>query len=128
MLTQSSRVVSQSFFLVRIAKYTADADLPSYITAFGFSGLPMILFVVFDGILLIGMIWLGWRRFRSAIPVAGFCSAAISAACHPPATDIDAAVKPVMWGVVQVAGDDEPGHCSFTSLEVSTPEVGKVYY
>lgn len=34
----------------------------------------------------------------NGIPLAGSCSAAISAACHPPAGDDRASRKAVMWG------------------------------
>ena len=59
--------------------------------------------------------------FRSSMPVAGNCSWAIAAACHPPADDTDAAVLPVKWGDVGknagVAGNmwTAVGHCCFTS-------------
>ncbi|PLN85485.1 hypothetical protein BDW42DRAFT_202356 [Aspergillus taichungensis] len=58
------------------------------------------------------------------MPLALNCSAAISAACHPPESDTDAAEKPVMWGEVQrensTGGDGhEPyRYCSFSSQAV----------
>ena len=57
--------------------------------------------------------------------LAGSCSAAISAACYRPEEDVDAAIKPVMWGVV--SSEDDVGHCCFTSLEVSPPVQGEGY-
>ncbi|KAJ6180876.1 hypothetical protein N7519_011337 [Penicillium mononematosum] len=50
-----------------------------------------------------GSLWswrfLMFRRFKSAaMPIAMNSSAVISAACHPPSDDVDAAEKPVMWG------------------------------
>ena len=50
------------------------------------------------------------RRFPTGIPLAGNCSLAISAACHPPPEDQNPALKPVMWGEVQLgdtSGEDE---------------------
>lgn len=38
------------------------------------------------------------------MPLAGNCSLAISAACHPPLDDEDAALKPLMWGEVVISG------------------------
>ena len=61
------------------------------------------------------------------MPIAGSCSAAISAACHRPVEDIDAGLKKVMWGVVEEMEDDAIGHCCFSSQPVTAPEVGKVY-
>ena len=65
------------------------------------------------------------------MPLAGSCSAAISAACHPPEADVDASIKRIMWGVVaedcfQYEGEGV-GHCSFTSSTVEAPVVGKWY-
>lgn len=55
----------------------------------------------------------------------GSSSAAISAACHRPETDVDAAVLPVRWGSVRV--ERPVGHCCFTSFEYSFPQEGKLY-
>ena len=73
----------------------------------------------------------GSRKTIPGMPLAGSCSAVISAACHPPATDENPSIKPVMWGVVSkedhVLSDDDVGHCSFTSLQVEPPTVGRIY-
>lgn len=56
------------------------------------------------------------------MPLACECSVAISAACHPPRLDLDAAFKPVQWGVVETDTDALYPHCSFTSKEVEMPD------
>lgn len=65
------------------------------------------------------------------MPLAGSCSAAICAACHPPNANEGASAKKLLWGVVKDEGaeqqGDEVGHCSFTSLEVEKPVAGKMY-
>lgn len=65
------------------------------------------------------------------MPLASSCSAAISAACHPPKEDIDPSTKRVMWGVAvadeDLSAPEQVGHCSFTSLEVQAPTVGRLY-
>ena len=66
----------------------------------------------------------GFRR-QEGMPLAGSCSAAISAACYRPEEDVDAATKPVMWGVV--SSDKGVGHCCFTSFEVTRPIPGELY-
>ena len=38
------------------------------------------------------------------MPLAGSCSAVISAACHPPAGDEQASTKPLMWGACASGG------------------------
>lgn len=63
---------------------------------------------------------------------AGSCSGAVSAACRPSKSDVNASMKPVMWGVVEneinsKGGEIEIGHCSFTSFNVSAPVSGKHY-
>lgn len=92
-------------------------------------------------IVLVGAMML--RKFKSAaMPLALNCSAAISAACHSPRDDVDAAEKPVMWGQVDVEvkslatymGPGRPEletqcrHCSFTSKEVVDPSPSFLYY
>lgn len=59
------------------------------------------------------IIGLGMRCFSSSIPLAASCSAAISAACHPPPGD-DHAFKPVMWGEIPIK---KANHSRRTSSE-----------
>ena len=68
----------------------------------------------------------GFRRFKPGMPLAGSCSAAISASCLALPEDVDAAVLPVMWGEVTKVGG-EVGHCAFPSQEVSLPVAGTLY-
>jgi hypothetical protein len=62
------------------------------------------------------------RRYKAGMPLASSCSVAISAACHPPAGDVDAQLLPVQWGAVNHGvGEGEAevvGHCSFSSWPV----------
>lgn len=77
------------------------------------------------------------RKFRSIrMPLAMNCSATISAACHRPFDDADAALKPVKWGEVDMKGLDAFGeissstsyrHCSFTSKQVVFPSFNVLY-
>lgn len=70
----------------------------------------------------------GQRHNQLGMPPCGFNSAAISAACHPPAEEEEPHLKPVQWGVVASDGDeDEIGHCSFSSGEVTMPIEGRMY-
>ncbi|KAF6824089.1 hypothetical protein CPLU01_11018, partial [Colletotrichum plurivorum] len=63
-----------------------------------------------------------WDRFG----VAGSCSAAISAACHPGTYEKDAWKMPLRWGVVSEP-KVEPRHCSFSSKPVEKPLEGQLY-
>ena len=68
---------------------------------------------------------MGLRKYPAGMPLAATCSGAISAACHPPAGDDDAAFLPVKWGVVSTK--DGIGHCSFSSKLVAPPIPGQKY-
>ncbi|PYI07192.1 hypothetical protein BO78DRAFT_443434, partial [Aspergillus sclerotiicarbonarius CBS 121057] len=80
-------LVSQSFF------YDKTSEL-------GFLGLPIFLSLIVGSIMLFALIGLSFRKYPSTILVVGSCSAAISAACHPPKDeDLDnAALGLLMWG------------------------------
>ena len=79
-------------------------------------------------ILVSALVLTGLRKFPSGMPLASTCSAAISAACHPPLPeDEEAYMFPVQWGVV---GRDAEGveHCSFTTArDVAAPVAGCLY-
>lgn len=71
---------------------------------------------------------IGFRKFASYMPVAGSCSVAISAACHRPIEDVDAAYLPVSWGEVDREDtDDEIHHCCFTSQATQELVPGHLY-
>jgi hypothetical protein len=60
------------------------------------------------------LVLLPWRRLKSGMPVAGNCSAAISAACHHPAVGENTGVShlPLQWGelcTVDGKGDEAYG-------------------
>ncbi len=126
-------LVSQSIFLVRISSYqsTGTLDIESGISTCGYSPIAIIFVIGLGSIIVLLGIANGFRVSRSGMPLVGSCSAAISAACHPPQGDLDASSRPVMWGVVAKEdteiSDDDIGHCSFTSFEVEAPTPGKWY-
>ena len=65
------------------------------------------------------------RYLPKGMPLASTCSAAISAACHPPAADAEAHLLPVQWGVVPSTAT-EPKHCAFTTYRfVRAPDEGE---
>ncbi|RAK96220.1 uncharacterized protein BO80DRAFT_429210 [Aspergillus ibericus CBS 121593] len=125
-------LLSQSLFFVNIQAYdiSGKKNPADSSRSCGYSPMPMFiaLWVLILGIgLLLG---LGARPFRAHMPLATHCSAAISAACHPPVGDEGAAERPVMWGEIPgipVGAKQEHAHCSFTSGEVVTPSLIKLY-
>lgn len=139
-------LVSSSFFLVDIVPYGFSANgNGSLVISPGDSPLgrspvnegwilnysPLaILLALSVGLLFIAFpIILSFRKLHPGIPMAGACSALISAACHPP-PETDAELLPVKWGVVKSTIDPKTGigRCSISSGEVLTPVEGQLYY
>jgi hypothetical protein len=83
-------------------------------------------------VIAIGGIAVGRIKYPTGMPLVGSCSAAVSAACHRPAEDVDASLLPVQWGAVThgegTSHDEEPvGQYTFTSLPVEYPIEGRMY-
>ncbi len=79
--------------------------------------------------MVISMIASGYIQYKRGMPLAGTCSLAISAACHP--TDRvesgqSIGEKKLQWGVVSTS-DDEVGHCAFSADGVGAVVKGKLY-
>ena len=126
-------LVSQSIFLVRIdiVEPKPFKDIGLGVSTCGYSPIAIIFVIILGFIVILVSIANGFRKVREGMPFAGSCSAAISAACHPPKADVNASSKRIKWGVVAETDpnelDDRVGHCSFTSFEVETPVVGRRY-
>lgn len=136
---------SQAVSLVQIIPRTVygEPDHSRVMLGIAISTLGVKIMVIPVLVALLAIIGLVMRKYDSpAMPVAMNCSAAISAACHPPPGDTDAAKKPVMWGEVDLDVPNlfttlGPGlediqtecrHCSFTSQEVREPDPRIAYY
>lgn len=126
-------LVSQSIFLARVNVLDSSGTEVTLvgISTCGYSPIAIIFVIILGSIVVLLGICNGFRKARVGMPLAGSCSAAISAACHPPEADVDASLKRVMWGVVAEESfkhlGESVGHCSFTSLKVEAPVVGKLY-
>ncbi|MCJ1428446.1 hypothetical protein MMC29_006356 [Sticta canariensis] len=121
-------LVSQSIFLVRVAvedNFVGHGWREEIVSKCGYSPIAIITVIPLGVLLLLVLVVNGFRKCKEGMPLAGSCSAAISAACHRPKGDLDAAVLPVLWGAVSIEG--RIGHCCFTSFDVSTPVKGKPY-
>ena len=113
-----------SFFLHRYNEQILGQTL--LITSTAYAPMPVILLTFAIGIVVLGGLGLSFLRLDSDIPVASNCSAAISAACHPPPEDENAALGLVQWGVVS-SDEQGVGHCSFSSLPVEGLDQEKLY-
>lgn len=79
---------------------------------------------------------MAFKRLKSGMPVAGSCSSAIAAACHPSLSDgEDVAMEetarigdtlPLKWGV-EMPECDGIGHCVLSSEQVDFALDGSVY-
>lgn len=98
-----------------------------------------------SALMFLSLLGLGFRKFKSSMPVAGSNSLAIAAACHPkfnsniqdeiqgnssdreinPNEEVDMALLPVQWGAIPTEGPI--GHCSFTSGYIEPLEEGREY-
>ena len=126
-------LVSQSLFLARVAVYNSEdaVDIPVSTSTCGYS----LIAIFFVFIVIIVVIWFvavtAFRISKTGMPLMGSCSAAISAACHPPDDDKEASNLPVKWGVVGSKTVDRTGkvigHCTFTSFKIEAPVKGKLF-
>lgn len=126
-------LASQSIFLVQITVLNAYTREPyRRISTCGFSPVAIILCTVLGTVIAIGGFAIGRFRYAPGMSVAGSCSAAISAACHPLPEDTEASVLPVQWGAVthgerHMDGKLPVGHCTFSSFPVEQPRRGCFY-
>ncbi|KAL4930908.1 uncharacterized protein BDV17DRAFT_280507 [Aspergillus undulatus] len=93
-------LVSQSFFYVEHILFETNGYIRWINVSCGFSPAAIVPAMILGGLLILGGVALGLRPLASRMPLAVHCSAAISAACHPPDSDPDHALKPVQWGEV----------------------------
>lgn len=93
-------LVSQSFFFVEVVLYDMAGNLTTErLIACGYSPIALAFAIILGFVMLCTILGLGLKRFETNMPLAVSCSAAISAACHPPPGD-DHALKPLMWGEI----------------------------
>ncbi|KAL4796123.1 hypothetical protein BDV19DRAFT_361546 [Aspergillus venezuelensis] len=146
-------LISQSLFLVGIEAYSLrwTRDVEKDLVTCGYNPTAVVSSIAVAAVMLGCLGWMGLRKTpgESGMPVAGSCSAAIAAACHPlydpnlkegeegrelsinmemdmqRGSDEPMEFLPLRWGAVPVSG--EIGHCTFTSVEVDVPEEGRMY-
>ena len=126
-------LISESIFLARVdvVNYKGEYYSDLNILTCGWSPLAALITILAASLVTIGLVLLGWRRYKTGIPLAGSCSLAIAAACHVP-EDTDT-TAPMKWGVVEPSSKTELhdfgklGHCAFSNFNVPLPEDGKMY-
>lgn len=138
-------LISESLFMVGIEAWDSkmQRDPSNDIITCAYTPVAILSSIFVGGFMFISLVGLSRQRLDSAMPVAGSCSLAIAAACHPKFDpnlhggqnegELDSeredeqhmGLLPVQWGAVPV--DGPLGHCSFTSGDVGMPEKGKEY-
>ncbi|KAE9377275.1 hypothetical protein N431DRAFT_530719 [Stipitochalara longipes BDJ] len=120
---------SETLFVVRVEGFDQDGSFTSDSSALdvgcSYSVLPILLGLT--SLILVLTIGFGLVRLPTGGLLVGNNSLAISAACHPPQDDTDAAFLPVKWGAVSHESENKPGHCCLTSHEVEAPKDGDWY-
>lgn len=122
-------LVSQSLFLASITTELRDGRTlaEDTVSTCGYSPIAMVLTLSVGCLMLVGIVGVGFWKVSADLPIVGSCSAAISAACHPPPGQENAHLLPLQWGVIPRADGDEVSHCSFSAEEVEAPVVGAKY-
>ena len=129
-------LISQSIFLARIDVYDPRGQIKEgalddpgsgSVSTCGYSVPAIILAMILGILMLLALVMTGHRKLDNGIPLVGSCSLAISAACHRPPGDQDAAFKPVKWGAVRHGTNQGPGHCCITTCNVEPPIPGQYY-
>ncbi|KAL4799209.1 hypothetical protein BDV19DRAFT_385460 [Aspergillus venezuelensis] len=135
-------LMSQSIFLVRVMAYSASGsrEMSFDTMTVGYSP-PAIVVRLCVGVLLpVGLVVLGTGKLGTGMPVAGSCSLAVAAACHPRMKGGDAHIgagdgvgieyRRLRWGVESRGsgiGEVDSGHCAFSDGEVIPPTDGAIY-
>jgi hypothetical protein len=128
-------LVSQSIFLVAFDIYDKqgnEKDARSYevgTRTCGYSPVAMLTVIILGFLMLVGIVGFGFLPYKQGMPLAGSCSLAISAACHPGQHLEDDTVlseQELQWGVVST-GADGVGHCAYSSKEVGPLVKGRTY-
>ena len=131
-------LISQSIFLVVIEyrhfDYQSDSwtrklsDIDKTFSGCGFSPLAIVILSVTIGVMFVALMITACWRLKTTMPLAGNCSAAIAAACHISAGEQgqEISTSKIRWGVTGYRNDGI-GHCSFSKIDVTAPEVDQLY-
>jgi hypothetical protein len=87
----------------------------------GFSPVAMLVVIILGVCMMATIIGFGYIPYKQGIPLAGSCSLAISAACHPGTQNLAAGAvlseQELQWGIVSTSADGIR-HGAFSSEEV----------
>lgn len=123
-------LVSESIFFVEIIPFDLHGvQTGRDIVSCGYSPVAIIFAIVVGSLLVLAAVLLGFRRFRSRMPLAVQCSAAIGAACHPLSEgdhDRGHALGPVRWGELLADAGYDILNSSQSQLDPDSSGLGTV--
>jgi len=122
--------IAQAVFLVKVNPYRLDGTLDAeYISEdFMVSYDGVLATLVWSVVLILALHGLGLRKLQTEnMPLMCNNSRAISAACHPPRGEENAANGPVAYGVL-IGEGERLERVGFSGREVGRLQVGVVYY
>ena len=123
-------LTSQSIFLVIVeVSGPFGRGISTTISAVGYSCIAIIFVLALGVLALLAALGMGYKKHSAEITAVGCCSAAISAACHASAVDLDEIVsQKVRWGDVGIVSNLGVKHLTFSSEEeVRKPVFGEAY-
>jgi hypothetical protein len=124
-------LASQSFFVVTFQDFMPDPPprTPGDRSVnVGYSPTAQLVTIITTLCIPIPILILGLKKLPSSMPIAGSCSAAIAAACHPrTSSGEEMAKRKLRWGVIGGTDRNGVGHCTFTSHNVREPVVHRLY-
>lgn len=124
-------LVGRSIFFVQLMPYDIRglAIPDNRVDACAYSLSAILSALVVGGVLVLAFIGFSFFSLPSGMPVASSCSLAISAAAHPARGEEDAALHPVMYGILEQDPIDEvtTERVGFSSRYVLPLDKNKVY-
>ncbi|KAJ4993561.1 hypothetical protein SVAN01_01109 [Stagonosporopsis vannaccii] len=132
-------LVSQSIFVVSFDIYDVTGEQITtnigweydvVTRTVGYSPVAMLAVITMGILMVAAIVGFGYIPYTPGMPLAGSCSLAISAACHPEkhagSDDGVLSKQKLQWGVVST-GVDGVGHCAFSCEEVGPLLKGRTY-
>lgn len=123
-------LVSQSIFVVSMDAYDRSGEFSASSNMCGYSPIAMLVVVLLATAMVATVIGFGYIPYKSGMPLAGSCSLAISAACHPnedtKGDTFTMSEEKLQWGVISTSADGIE-HCAFANKDVGPLVEGRMY-
>lgn len=123
---------SESIFLVSIVNYYANgtphpgSHAPR--TGCGWSPAALLMSLIIGGLIILGLLGLGFLKYPRGMPLLSTCSLAISAACHRSGLEgPEIATMPLMYGEIEDSTDCGARRAGFSARPVKSLKVGAAY-